>query len=187
MTQSNAYLYAMPAGIPGVANRLGGRMPEIEAQIMDPTNPLPFYGLFGVLDAATQFLRKCAVGDTAATLYGLLVRPYPAQPAQAPSGSISGATPLGTPAVPPQFQTTVDVMKSGRMTVLLQANNAGVVTQPVKGGIVYVCIQNPPAGGSVGGILGAADGGNTVALPQGTCYFMSQSDANNNIEVAYNI
>lgn len=183
MTQSNAFLYAMPAGIPGVANRLGGRMPEIEAQIMDPANPLPFYGLFGFIDAVTSLFRKMAAGD--ATAYGVLVRPYPSQPSTSGSG-ISGSVALGTAAVPPQIQTAVDVMKSGRMTVVLQANNAGVVTQPVKGGLVYVCIQNPPAGGSVGGILGAADGGNTIALPA-TSYFMGGADANNNCEIAFDI
>lgn len=179
---SNAYQYAMPAGIPGVANRLGGRMPEIEAQVMDPTNPLPFFGIAGQIDVATSFFRKMAAGD--ATIYGFLVRPYPTQPSTATG--ISGSVALGTPAVPPQNQGTVDVMKSGRMTVLLQANNAGVVTNPVKNGVIYICIQNPPAGGVVGGVLGAADGGNTIALPAGS-YFMGGPDASGNVEIAFNI
>lgn len=182
MTQSNAYLYSMPAGIPGVANRLGGRMPEIESQIIDPANPLAAYGLFGQIDATTQLFRKMAAADT--TVYGILVRPYPAQPSTA--SGVSGSVALGTAAVPPQTQQAVDVMKSGRMTVVLQANNAGVVTAPVKGGLIYVCIQNPPAGGVVGGILGAADGGNTIALPASS-YFMGGPDASNNVEIAFDI
>lgn len=181
MTQSNAYLYQMPAGIPGVANRLGGRMPEIEAQIMDPANPLPFYGLFGQIVSGLFGVLTSA--STAA--YGVLVRPYPSQPSTSGSG-VSGSVALGTPAVPPQNQSTVDVMKSGRMTVLLQGNNAGVITAAAKGGVVYVCIQNPPAGGQVGGITAAADGGNTIALPA-TSYFMGSADANNNVEIAFDI
>lgn len=179
----NAFTYSMPAGIPGVANRLGGRMPEIEAQIMDPNHPLPFYGLFGQIDSTTQLFRALTSADTAA--YGVLVRPYPTQPAQAASG-VSGSVALGTPGVPPQNQSAIDVMKSGRMTVLLQGNNAGVVTPAVKGQLVYVCIQNPPSGGSVGGITAAADGGNTIALPA-TSYFMGAADANGNVEIAFDI
>lgn len=178
----SVFTYNMPAGIPGALNRNGGRMPDVEAQVMDPTNPLPFYGLAGMIDATTGLFRKMAAGDTA--IYGFLVRPYPLQATTA--SGFSGQAQLGNPAVPPQTQVAIDVLKSGYITVLLQANNAGVITAAAKNGLVYICIQNPPAGGSVGGVLGAADGGNTIVL-SALSYFTGVQDSTNNVEVAFNI
>ena len=181
MADPTVFTYSMPAGIPGAVNRFGNAPTDIEAQVMDPTNPLPAYGLFGQIDATSQDFRKLAAGDT--TVYGILVRPYPTQATSA--SGFSGAVPLGTPAVPPQVVAAIDVLKQGYITVALQANNAGVTTQPVKNGPVYACIQNPPGGGNVGGILGAADGGNTIQITN--AYFTGTADANGNVEVAYNI
>jgi len=173
----NAYTYNMPAGIPGVVNRVGGRAPDIEAQIMDPTNPLPLYGLAGQIDATSQYFRALAAGDTA--IYGFLVRPYPEQPTTA--SGFSGSVTLGTAAVPPQFQTAIDVLKSGYMTVILYA-----ATAAAKGGVVYVRKQNAGAGEVVGGAEAAADGGNTITL-DAKSYFMGPADANNFVELAFNI
>lgn len=179
MTQ-NAYPYQMPAGIPGVASRLGGRMPEIEAQVMDPDHPLPAYGLFGKI-GATGLFRTLETTDTNAEIFGPLVRPYPQQPAQAPSNSVSGSTPLGTQAVPPQNQATIDVMRSGRMTVLLRG-----ATAAAKGGIIYVRVDNADATHPLGGVEAADDGANTVPLDSKS-YFMGPADSNGNVEIAFNI
>ena len=65
------------------------------------------------------------------------------------------------------------------------ANRSGVTTTPVKNGAVYACIQNPVTGGVVGGVLGAADGGNTIA--PANSYFTGPQDANGNVEVAFQI
>lgn len=182
MTQSNAYLYAMPSGIPGAINRIGGNsQTDIETVIQDPNNVFPAYGLFGQIDATSGLFRTLA--DTDAVVYGPIVRPFPTQALSA--SGYSGAVPLGTGAVPPP-KGNVACMKAGYMTVLLQGNNAGVVTAAVKNGRVYVCIQNPPAGGNVGGVTAAADGGNTIELPVGT-YFMGPADSAGNIEIGYNI
>jgi hypothetical protein len=66
------------------------------------------------------------------------------------------------------------------MTVLL-----GGATAAKKNGAVYVRIQNAAAGQPVGGFEAAADGGNTVLVTG--AYFTSAQDANNNVEVAFNI
>jgi hypothetical protein len=174
------FTYQMPFGFPGRLNRVGGggKM-DVEAQAMDPTNPVPAYGLAGQIDAVTGDFRFMEAGDT--TIYGFLVAPFPTQPLAA--SGFSGAVPLGAPGVPPT-SGVIDVMKSGYMTVVLEPNNAGVVTAPVKNGVVYICIQNPNAVGHVGGVQGAADGGNTIAI---NAYFTGPPDANNNVEIAFSI
>lgn len=177
---SNVFTYSMPYGIPGAVNRVGGRGPDIEAQIMDPTHPLPFYGLFGQIDATTGFFRQLTSTDAA--VYGLLVRPYPEQPTTATgfSGSIS----LGTAAVPPQFQTAIDVLKSGYMTVKLYNTTAAV-----KNGAVYTRIaDNDATGFPLGDVEAAADSsGGTNTLLVTPAYFMGPADSNGNVEIAYNI
>lgn len=174
----NAFTYSMPAGIPGVANRLGGRMPEIEAQIMDPDHPLGAYGLFGKV-GATGLFRTLESTDDNASIFGPLVRPYPTQPSTATG--VSGSVPLGTAAVPPQNQATVDAMRSGRMTVLLRG-----ATAAAKGGIIYVRVDNGDADHPIGGVEAADDGANTVALDSKS-YFMGSADSNGNVEIAFNI
>lgn len=177
----NAYLYNMPSGIPGAVNRIGGGGKiDIEAVILDPVTAFPAYGLFGQIDAVTGYFRPLLAAD--AVVYGPLVRPFPTQPTS--TAGYSGASPLGA-GLPPT-KGTGPVLKSGYMTVKLQGNNAGMITAAVKNGAVYVCVQNPPAAGVVGGITAAADGGNTVLLPAGS-YFMGPADADGNIEIAYNI
>lgn len=174
------FTYQMPFGIPGAVNRIGNGAPtDIEAQIMDSTNPVQAYGLFGQIDATSQDFRRLAAGDTA--VYGLLVRPYPSQAKTA--AGFSGAVPLGTQTVPPT-SGGIDVQKMGYMTVLLQPSNAGVYPTIVKNGIVYACIQNPNVVGFTGGIMGTTDGGNAIAT---NAYFTGPPDANNNVEIAWNI
>jgi hypothetical protein len=167
--------YNMPAGIPGMVNRVGGRPPVVETQIMDPTNYLTAYGLAGQIDATTGDFRILNSGDTA--IYGILERPYPIQPTTA--AGFSGSIPLGTAAAPPT-SGPVNVLKSGYMTVLLQNTTAAK-----KGGAVYARIQTPSSGIVVGGFEAAADGGNTILVSG--AYFTGPADANNNVEVAFNI
>lgn len=170
----NAFTYSMPAGIPGAVNRVGGRGPDIEAQIMDPTDYLGAYGLAGQIDSATGDFRKMEAGD--ATIYGFLVRPYPLQATTATG--YSGSVPLGTAGVPPQ-SGVIDVLKSGYMTVLLR--NA---TAAVKNGVVYIRVANPTADLPLGGAEAADDGADTIAV---NAYFMGGADANGNVEIAFNI
>jgi hypothetical protein len=176
----NAYKYNMPSGVPGAPNRVGGNgVMDIEAVILDSANALGAFGLFGILDSVTGLFRKLTNTDT--TVYGLLVRAFPLS--QLTTSNYSGAVAIGT-AVPPT-SGTAPVMRSGYMTVKLQPSNAGVYPAIVKGAPVYACIQNPNAAGFVGGVMGTTDGGNAVAVSN--CIFMGPPDADNNIEIAYNI
>lgn len=163
---SNAILYRMASGIPGDISRQS--QATVEPQIFDPALPFPGYGLFGKL-AAGKFV-PVASGDTAAVIYGLLVRPYPT------TGG-SGSEPLGT-ATPPT-KGVCDVLRRGYMTV---KNNAGT---PALGGTVYVRVAAAAAGKPIGGIEAAADGTNTVAVTG--AIFMNGGDANGNVEIAFNI
>lgn len=162
----NAILYRMPSGIPGDISRQS--QATVEPQIFDPALPFPGYGLFGKL-AAGKFV-PIASGDTAAVIYGLLVRPYPT------TGG-AGSEPLGT-ATPPT-KGVCDVLRRGYMTV---KNNAGT---PALGGTVYVRVAAAAAGKPIGGIEAAADGTNTVAVTG--AIFMNGGDANGNVEIAFNI
>ncbi|WNG67718.1 hypothetical protein [Cupriavidus gilardii] len=163
---SNAILYRMASGIPGDISRQS--QATVEPQIFDPALPFPGYGLFGKL-AAGKFV-PVASGDTAAVIYGLLVRPYPT------TGG-AGSEPLGT-ATPPT-KGVCDVLRRGYMTV---KNNAGT---PALGGTVYVRVAAAAAGKPIGGIEAAADGTNTVAVTG--AIFMNGGDANGNVEISFNI
>ena len=177
MTFSNAMTYRMPAGIPGAISRAGGGVVmDVEPVALSSASPLAAYGLFGQLDNSGDF-RALAAGDAA--VYGLLSRPFPANDTTATG--FFGQDKLGTPAVPPQNGGDGGVLRSGYMTVALEPNNAGVTAAVVKGGVVYACIQNPNAVGHVGGVQGAADGGNTIATKW---IFMGPADANGNVEIA---
>ncbi|USE78845.1 hypothetical protein NDR89_19595 [Cupriavidus gilardii] len=162
----NAILYRMPSGIPGDISRQS--QATVEPQIFDPALPFPGYGLFGKL-VAGKFV-PIASGDTAAVVYGLLVRPYPT------TGG-AGSEPVGT-ATPPT-KGVCDVLRRGYMTV---KNNAG---SPTNGGQVYVRVAAAAAGKPIGGIEAAADGTNTIAVTG--AIFTNAGDANGNVEIAFNI
>jgi len=166
-----AFLFRMPSGIPGAVNR--NEMSTIEAQIVLSTNPPTAYGVVVVMDAATNKIRPFIGTDTAASVYGINVRPYPTQ------SSASQNEPLGT-AVPPTSGIT-NILKRGYISVLL-----GGVTAAAKNGVVFVRIALPVAGKPLGGFEAVADGVNTIALSPGT-YFMGPSDAQGNTEIAFNI
>jgi hypothetical protein len=161
---SNAYLYRMPSGIPGdVSRKLES---TVESQIFDSTNPFSAYGLFGKL-VSGKFV-PVGAGDTAAAVYGILVRPFPTQSAQEPLGT---ATPPTT--------GIANALRRGYITV---KNNAG---SPTNGGQVYVRVAAAAAGKPIGGIEAAADSTNTIAITG--CIFTNAGDANGNVEIAYNI
>lgn len=174
---SNAFIYNMPSGIPGVVTRVGSN-PDIEPNQIDEDTPPLAYGVPVAMTA--DGVRPITGGDTAAVLYGVLVRPFPTN-AQTATGFF-GSSPLGTAAVPP-VTGVCDVLKRGYMTVQLYGAAAAV-----KGGVVYVRIANAGAGEVVGGFEAAADGGDTiVAGIVTTTYFMGPADANGNVEIAWNV
>ncbi len=162
---SNAILYRMASGIPGVVSRPS--QSTIEPAIQDPNNAFSAYGLFGKI-ASGKFI-PVGAGDAATAVYGLLVRPYPTQGANA-------SDPLGA-AVPPT-SGVANVLRRGYMTVKLNAGTAAL------GGQVYVRVANAATGKPIGGIEAAADSTNTIAV---NATFMSAADASGNVEIAYNI
>lgn len=62
------------------------------------------------------------------------------------------------------------ICKRGVISVICQDGS------PVKGGKVYVRIANAPAGKKIGGFEAAADGANTVELPNAVWYSDKDSD-----------
>lgn len=96
-------------------------------------------------------------GEKSTDLYGLLVRPFPTQG----QGDVA------------------NILRRGYMTV---KNNNGV---SALGGQVFVRVAKPTQSKPLGGIEAAADADNTVALTGAV--FMAASDADGNVEIAYNI
>nr|WP_253260895.1 hypothetical protein [Rhodanobacter glycinis] len=154
----------MPSGIPGdVSRKLNS---TIESAFFDSAAVFASYGIPAKL--VNGKVQPFSGGETAASLHGFLVRPYPTQSAQEPIGT----------AVPPTTGMA-NILRRGWMTV---ANNAGT---PAQGGTVYVRIAAAAAGKPLGGIEAVADSTNTVALTG--VAFTNAGDANGNVEIEYNI
>lgn len=162
----NAFLYRMPAGIPGDVTRAS--QSTIEPVFLDPALPFAGYGLFGKI-AAGKFV-PFGAGDANGADYGLLVRAYPT------TGG-SGADPLGTST--PPTKGVADVLRRGYMTVKLNAGTASKDSQ------VYVRVAAAAAGKPIGGIEAVADSTNTVAITIAS--FIGPADASGNVEIQYNI
>ena len=163
---SNAFLYRMPAGIPGQVNRFSAA--TVEPQLLDTTNFPTVYGVPVAIDATSKNTRKIMAGDTAASVYGMYVRPYPTN---------SGTDPIGTST--PPVAGICNVLKRGYMSV--QLNGA---TAAAKNGTVYVRTA-VGTGSIIGGIEAAADSTNTFAMAN--AYFTGPADANGNVEIGFNI
>lgn len=159
-----SFLYRMPSGIPGDISRRENM--TVESVPFDPSAPFSAYGLFGKIVSGK--LQPIGAGDTAASVYGLLVRPYPTASAQ---------DPLGT-ATPPT-SGIANVQRRGYMTVKLTSGTAALDGQ------VYVRVATPSGPKVIGGIEAAADSTNTIAITN--CTFMGAADASGNVEIAYNI
>lgn len=103
--------------------------------------------------------------DTAADIYGFVVRSYPSQ----------GGVPTTTVDVAPAG-SVADVLRSGYMAVTLASGTGS------KGGTVYVRVS--AASGSLGDVEAALVTDETVAV---NATFMGAADANGVVEIAYNI
>lgn len=161
-----AFLTRMPFGIAGDVTRQS--QSKIEAGVLNAALPFPGYGLFGK-NVAGKFV-PIAAADVADSVYGILVRPFPTQGANA-------SDPLG--ASVPKASGVADVLRSGYINV---KNNAGV---PALGGAVYIRVADGTVNQPIGGIEAAADGADTILVAGAT--FMSGQDASGNCEIAYNI
>ena len=160
-----AFLYRMGHGVAGDISRQS--QADIEPHVLGAT-PFPGYGLFVKIVSGKAVPE--GAGDAAGAKYGLLVRPYPTQGANA-------SDPLAT-AVPP-LSGMADVIRRGYMLV---KSNAGV---PAHGGAVYIRVANPVGGKPIGGIEAVADGANTILV--NNAIFMGAADANGIAEIAFNI
>lgn len=168
-----AFLFRMPSGIPGAYNRTEHLTVEAGLPLV---GSLPAgYGLPLAIDAPTGRYRAVLGTDTATSIVGLLVRPYPNSSLGATSDGLGSIVNFGT------YSGVINVMRRGYMTVLV-----GGTAAAAKGGLIYVRIASPAAGKPMGGLEAAADGANTVALPP-TWYWMGPADAQGNGEVAINI
>lgn len=170
---SNAFLYRMPSGIPGAITR--HESATVEPQLMDTTDYPTAYGVPTTIDSTSKKLRKIKSGDTAASVTGFLVRPYPA------NSSTDG---LGTST--PPTSGLVDQLKRGYLNVLCKQGTAA------KGGKVYLRLV-ADTGKAVGDLEASAvttvtraakDGGNTGT---GTCTLASPAYASDVQEGVYEV
>lgn len=139
-THDVAFTDRMPAGIPGDVSRKEGAI--IDAAVFDATLPPTVYGVPVVLDGTSHNVRKLQVGDTAASVYGFLVRPFPISNLNTTDG-------LGTST--PQTGQPADIAKKAYLNVLMQNTTAAV-----KGGQVYARIAVTSGSLKQGGLEAAA-------------------------------
>jgi hypothetical protein len=129
------------------------------------------YGIPLVIDAAAGNIgrvRMLAIGDLAANVYGLLVRPYPTASSQDPLG-------VSTPPV----EGAADVLRFGYMTVLLSGSTASV-----KGAPVYIWSVAPTGTHILGGFEATNPTTNGFVVPGAV--FMGPADASGNTEISVN-
>lgn len=153
-----ALTFRMGAGFAGEVNR---KHPfEVEAGLMDPTNPVTMYGQACVVDSVSKKIRRVIATDTGLIdLYGISVRPFPFQDGGA-AGAF-GAQTLGAVTVPPTNQP-IDVLRSGYILV-------PIVGAPGKGDPVNVWVALASGAHLQGGFEQTATGGSTVLItPAGT-------------------
>ncbi|WP_338558126.1 structural cement protein Gp24 [Acinetobacter sp. KS-LM10] len=157
----NSFLYRMPSGIAGDVSRKSHSTIEAHNAVAGFAG----FGLFGKLNVDGKFT-PLAAGDTAASIYGLIVRSYPVQTAQNALG-------VSVPAA--GFN---DVLRRGYMTVKCNAGTAKT------GGKVFVRVDAATEVKPLGGIEAVADAANTIEV---NAIFMHAADASGNVEISYNI
>lgn len=165
----NSFLTRMPAGIPGAISR--NQMAQVEPQQFDPDHVFIAYGR-AVKLSASELIQPIGAGDTAADVYGVLVRPYPLQITSNSDQALGAGT--------PPTSGINDVIVAGYISVQLYG-----ATAAKRGGQVYIRIANAGAGEVVGGFEAAADGGDTIT-PNGWT-FMGPADADGMTEIRINV
>lgn len=173
---ANAFTFRMGNSSLGTVNRISNA--KIEPCLVDTSAPPTGFGQPVVVDATTQGVRPLAAGDTALdAIYGFTVRPFPFQ-----QGSTTNFGSASFGGESPPTNQTVDVLRSGYITALM--SNPG--SAAVKGGRVYIWIAASTGAHVQGGLETAASGSNTIELDEKT-YFNGPADANNLVEVSFNI
>lgn len=157
----NSFLYRMPSGIAGDVSRKSHSTIEAHNAVVG----FAAFGLFGKLNADGKFAPLTAA-DTAANVYGLIVRSYPTQSA---TNGLGAAVPIAG------FN---DVLRRGYMTVKCNAGTSKT------GGKVFVRVGAGTELKPIGGIEAVADADNTIEV---NAIFMHAADASGNVEISYNI
>lgn len=164
-----AYLYRMPAGIPGEISRFDGATVEAQTITAGPATDSPsVFGIAVRIDAATGTIRPIKAAD--AVVYGFLVRPYPTHATQEALGV---ATPNQT------VGAECNVLRRGYMTVKLYSGTA------VKGAQVYAWKAAAAGNDIPGGVTATDPTTNGISIPGAT--FNGAADASGNVEIAFNI
>lgn len=188
-TRDVAFTYRMGAGFPGDVNRT--HPASIEPAINEATgsNPLTLFGQAAMVDGVNNAVRAVnnasdsALGNTTATIWGVVVRPFPFQQTGA-SGVAYGAEGFGTGG--PGVSQAVDILKQGYIMVQNNVPTAAV-TQPSKGGVVYVRVVTGASTFSalpIGGFESTLDtGAATNQFKVGNAVWNGPADASNVAEL----
>jgi hypothetical protein len=161
---SNAFIYRMPAGIPGDVTRHEAAI--IEQHLMDANYPVTKFGL--PVKLVSGKLRPMAEDDTGQP-YGFLVRAYPVQ--------VSSNESLGTAT--PDATKIQDVLVRGYMTV--KAYNDA----PTKDGQVYYRSQQTSPEVLIGRVEAGTEGSPDTNIAITNCRFMGVADDDGNVEIAF--
>lgn len=165
-----AFSYRMGAGFKGDVNRT--HPASVEPALNDSTDPATYYGQALLATASGNKVRAVKATDTAATaIYGISVRPYPAQQT---TGGMTADFDSGGPAA----GNVIDVLRSG---YIMGYVNGAVV----KGGQVFVWIAADSGAHKQGSFEAAATAGSTIALANAT--FNGPADVNGIAEIAFNV
>jgi hypothetical protein len=165
-----AYTFRMPFGIPGDITRAG--IATVEAQPFGAT-AFPSYGVpVGLVNGLVV-----PINGSGVAVYGILVRPFPTQGANA-------SDPLGT-SVPPT-SGIANILRRGYISVYVQnfAVNAAAANTPA-----YMWYAASSGQHVQGGLEAAATGGSTTEMntfPYNG-YFTCASDSNGMAELAFNV
>lgn len=159
---SNAILYRMASGIQGAVSREDNNTIE---SVPYGSSAFPTYGVPYKYSSGT--IVPIAANDTADSVMGLLIRPFP----------LTGGNTLGTST--PPTTGIANGLRRGFATVV--CNNG----TPALGGQVYVRIDTPSGAKVVGGIEATSDSTHTIA-PAGW-FFNGVADANGNVEIQINL
>lgn len=189
-TRDDAFKFRMGAGFPGDINRWSPAV--IEPCLIDANAPPTAYGQGVVVDPTTQGVRPLVAGDSGLTaVHGFTVRPFPLQSPSAPNnfgGTQTGGGAITSSGTPPSTGV-IDVLKSGYVI----AKWSGVGSAPVKGGAVDIWVA-ANSGNHVQGVTVETShtGGSSITLATagsgaGSTYFNGGPDANNNVEIAFNL
>ena len=175
----NAFIYRMPAGIPGNVGRI--QASTIEAMVINNLLPPTRFGdPVTLATAGNGGVRPIASAADVAGLMGFLVRPYPSHgsplwPSDPLRDPVDSTTQLPTAGAPP-VSGICNILRRGYISVAV----AGPA-QAVKNGQVYVVTSAGTPAIPVGAIVAAA-GANATAIPG--AHFQGPQDASGNCEIS---